>query len=192
MNLHEKLSLRIKLAYGLLLQLPILLILWMLVVKTGLWWMDLLLFCAFPAFSVVVGVRYFLKNNLLSTLISILLFCFAWNTVLITLCAPSHLPVIVVQSLIYLLLAIIALLYLLHFLEVGTTRRLGMLFVFLLVFHAICMCFYAFLAPRSGTPKLGLFWLKGTGIGWGFLILGSVVSALTFKWLSKHSQKSTE
>lgn len=174
---EEKRKLRVRQAYFLLLQVPVMLGLVFLVKRPIN--MVVVLFILLSLFSIDIGVRCFLRRNRLFSVVAFLLFILAW--------IQFSLPILVegpvsMSVLLGIGIALLILLHIAHFLEVGRSRRCGMLFLFLLVQDGISGVIYAaamslfHAAKRSSGFPFGVGLALGIGIPWGFLLAGTLLS----------------
>ncbi len=174
---EEERKLRVRQAYWLLLQAPVILGLafWertaaLVVVSFGM----------LSMFGIVVGVYSFLKRKWLSSVIAFLLFALAWIQVLLPVLVRREIGPVAI--LFWIGVALLVLLHIANFLEVGGSRRCGMLFVFLLVQDGASGLMFALLSAfghafesSSGFP-FGVGLALGFGIPWGFLLAGTLLS----------------
>jgi hypothetical protein len=178
---EEERKLRVRQAYWLLLQVPVML---GLVFLPGMQInMILVLFLLLALFGIDFGVRCFLRCDRLFSAVAFLLFTLAWiQFSLPVLVEKTSSPDVSVPVLLWIGGALLVLLHLAHFLEVGRSRRCGMLFVFLLVQDGISGVLYAAVmslihaAGRANGFPFGIGLALALGIPWGFLLAGTALS----------------
>ncbi len=178
---EETRKLRVRQAYWLLLQVPVMLGLAFLAgMQIN---MIVVLFLLLSLFCIDIGVRCFLRCDRLFSAVAFLLFTLAWiQFSLPVLVEKTSSPDVLVPVLLWIGGALLVLLHLAHFLEVGRNRRCGMLFLFLLAQDGISGVLYAALmslihaAGRANGLPFGVGLALGLGIPWGFLLAGTALS----------------
>lgn len=174
---EEERKLRVRQAYWLLLQVPVMLGLVFLAGRPIN--MVVVLFILLSLFSIDIGVRCFLRRDRLFSVVAFLLFTLAWIQFSLPILVEG--PVLM-SVLLWIGIALLILLHLAHFLEVGRSGRCGMLFLFLLVQDGISGVIYVaamsliHAAERSNGFPFGVGLALGLGIPWGFLLAGTALS----------------
>lgn len=174
---EETRKLRVRLAYWLLPQVPV-------IMGLAFWErtaaLVLVSFGMLSMFGIAVGVHCFLKQKWLPSVIALPLFTLALIQAWLPVLTQRHM--VPAAALLWIVVTLLVLLHIANFLEVGMNRRCGMLFVFLLVqdgfsgfTYAAAMSFAHTFKSSSGFP-FGVGLALGLGIPWGFLLAGTALS----------------